>query len=204
MGSGNSRKDQQNPGINGQLGLLENRLVALEKSVQDGGVRGGRGSVTQQQGVGDAGELARLAGKVKEIEQFMPQHCTAHDDVGCIHIDFEYGMEKEKKGSFLNILCMVLSTKREHQVAVNIKNTWGAKCNQLIFLADYDDPSLPAVDMKATWEGSGDCLIDKIFKGWQYVHDGRLSGKLADFDFVLKADVDSMPVSSHVSILCLC
>jgi hypothetical protein len=129
---------------------------------------------------------------------FMPKHCTARDDVGCIHIDFSYGKEKEKKGSFLKILCMVLSTKREHQIALDIKNTWGSKCNQLIFLADYDDPSLPAVDMKAQWEGSGDCLIGKIFKGWQYVHDARLSGKIPDFNFVLKADVDSLPVMENV------
>ena len=93
---------------------------------------------------------------------------------------------------------MVLSTKREEQKALAVKKTWGAKCDQLLFLADYNDPNLPAVDMKAKWEGTGDCLIDKIFKGWQHVHENRLSGKLPDFDFVLKADLDSMPIMENL------
>jgi hypothetical protein len=183
-----------------ELRFLRKRVEELEDKSKHADII--NGGVTTREAIDStsdaAGLLERLAGKVQEIELFMPKHCTAEDDVGCISIDFSYGQGIKKQGGGLKILCMVLSTKREHQIALDIKNTWGSKCDQLLFLADYDDPSLPAVDMKATWEGSGDCLIDKIFKGWQYVHDARLSGKLPDFNFVLKADVDSMPVMENV------
>ena len=92
---------------------------------------------------------------------------------------------------------MVLSTKNELDRALAVKETWGQKCDDLLFIADYDDPSLPAVDMKAEREGTAACLVDKIVKAWQYVHDKRMAGEM-DFDFVLKADLDTMPIMENI------
>jgi hypothetical protein len=127
------------------------------------------------------------------LRRFAPDHCSADNYHQCINIDERY----ISRNGAPRILCMVLLTKKEHTTALTIKKTWGAKCDSLVFLSDHDDPALPAVNMHAKWEGTADSLIDKMFKGWQYVNAARQNGTLT-FDWVLKLDTDSMPIMENV------
>ena len=90
-------------------------------------------------------QLAALTARVAKLEKEAPDHCGVDDSVGCVSIDFQWGKGAHKLGGDLKILCMVLSTKNELDRALAVKETWGQKCDDLLFIADYDDPSLPAV-----------------------------------------------------------
>eukprot|EP00937_MAST-01D_sp_MAST-1D-sp2_P004979 g4979.t1 len=96
-----------------------------------------------------------------------------------VHTDMRKGKPR--------ILCMVLSIKSDRAAAINIEKTWGKDCDRIVYFADFDDPSIAAVNVHAEWEGSAECLINKMAKGVQLV----ASLFAREYDWFVKADTDS-------------
>jgi hypothetical protein len=67
-----------------------------------------------------------------------------------------------------------------------VKRTWGADCDKLVFVADFEDSDLGAVDVHAEADGTIDCMINKVAKGfeWAMAHH-------SDYDWYVKLDADS-------------
>ncbi len=63
----------------------------------------------------------------------------------------------------VRVLCMVLATRSKLEAMQALRSTWGARCDGLVFLADFDDPSLGAVDMRAEHEGTIGVSAQKLF-----------------------------------------
>jgi len=89
---------------------------------------------------------------------------------------------------------MVLATHKERHRAIGIMRTWGAQCDRLVFFADFDEPSIGAIDIHAAYEGSPDTLINKMSRGVRIVN--ALYGR--DYDWFAKADVDSFYIIENL------
>lgn len=85
----------------------------------------------------------------------------------------------------IKILCMIMTNPNNHKTrAVHVKNTWGKRCNKLIFLTSAPDSELdtlilPVQEMKIA-------LRNKTKQSFTYAHDNYLN----DFDWFMKADDD--------------
>nr|XP_027213720.1 glycoprotein-N-acetylgalactosamine 3-beta-galactosyltransferase 1-like [Penaeus vannamei] len=56
--------------------------------------------------------------------------------------------QAEKLAEQVRILCLVMTMESNHEKkAVHLKNTWGKRCNKLIFMSTKDDPLLGAIDV---------------------------------------------------------
>lgn len=85
----------------------------------------------------------------------------------------------------VRILCIIMTKPANHKTkAVNVKNTWGKKCNKLLFITSQLDPELDTIIVKVN--ESRNALRNKTRDAFYYVHDNHLN----DFDWFLKADDD--------------
>jgi glycoprotein-N-acetylgalactosamine 3-beta-galactosyltransferase len=58
-------------------------------------------------------------------------------------------LEKEVK-----VLCWVFTHPANHQVrSIHLKNTWGKRCNKLLFMSSAADPLLPEIVVIPTQDG---------------------------------------------------
>jgi hypothetical protein len=71
-------------------------------------------------------KVETLENATRALKRFAPDHCTAENYHECINIDHKYATTNGAP----SILCMILHTKKEHDAALVIKKTWGAKCKQ--------------------------------------------------------------------------
>jgi hypothetical protein len=86
----------------------------------------------------------------------------------------------------IKIVCLVLTQPTDHQTkAKNVKNTWGSKCNKLIFLSTENDNELGAIGLP--FNESREILWGKVKEGFLYAYENFYE----DADWFLKADDDS-------------
>lgn len=95
----------------------------------------------------------------------------------------------------VKVLCWVMiSPKFHHTRGIHIKNTWGRRCNKLLFMSSTHDPEIESIALP---------MVDKITHLWtkarkafQYIHDH--DELLKNFDWFLKADDDAYMVMENV------
>lgn len=88
--------------------------------------------------------------------------------------------------SEVKILCLVMTHPENHKMkAIHIKNTWGKRCNKLLFMSSADDPDLNPVVLPITDER--DFLWSKTKKSFYYAFRKHFD----EADWFLKADDDS-------------
>ena len=86
----------------------------------------------------------------------------------------------------LKILCLVLTYPNNHQTdAVHVKNTWGSKCNKLIFLSTENDTELGAVALPV--EEGYQFLWGKVKLGFEMAYAKYFD----EYDWFVKGDDDS-------------
>lgn len=84
------------------------------------------------------------------------------------------------------VLCLVLTMPSNHATkAQMVKQTWGSRCNKLVFMSSQDDAQLGAVNLNVTETRAN--LYNKVRAGlaYAYEHYGE------DYDWFLKADDDT-------------
>lgn len=85
----------------------------------------------------------------------------------------------------VKVLCLVMTNPVSHRTkADHVKNTWGKRCNKLLFITTQDDDELDTIVVPM--EESRLALRRKSKTAFLHAHDNYLN----DFDWFLKADDD--------------
>ncbi|CAO1369074.1 unnamed protein product [Diamesa hyperborea] len=96
----------------------------------------------------------------------------------------------------VRVLCWVMTNPSNHKTkAIHVKNTWGKRCNKLLFMSSETDLELGAVALPVD-EGRN-TLWDKTKSAFQYVYQNHYD----DADWFLKADDDSYLIMENVRYL---
>ncbi|XP_069977626.1 glycoprotein-N-acetylgalactosamine 3-beta-galactosyltransferase 1 [Penaeus vannamei] len=101
--------------------------------------------------------------------------------------------EADKLTKEVRILCWILTQPKSHyRKAVHVKNTWGKRCDKLIFMSTENDTSLGAVALN-TPEGREN-LWGKTKAAFRYVYEHHLE----EYDWFLKADDDTYTIIENL------
>ena len=93
----------------------------------------------------------------------------------------------------VRILCWILTSPKTIKLKGQaIKDTWGRRCNKLIFMSSEDDPSYPAVNLGVP-EGRENLWL-KTKAAYKYVYKHHRN----DADWFLKADDDTFAVIENM------
>lgn len=104
-----------------------------------------------------------------------------------LHFSGENSLVAHKLFHQVKIMCMVMTVPENHETrAIHIKNTWGKKCNKLIFMTSAGDSKLNTVILPI--ENSRKALWNKTKEAFLHLHEHYLE----DYDFFLKADDDKL------------
>lgn len=86
----------------------------------------------------------------------------------------------------VRVLCWIVTYPENHHMkAIHVKNTWGKRCNTLLFMSSEADPVLGTIVLSVN-EGREN-LWNKTKSAFQYVYQHHLN----DADFFMKADDDT-------------
>ena len=86
----------------------------------------------------------------------------------------------------VRVLCWVMTNPKTHMTkAIHVKNTWGKRCNKILFMSSETDMELGTIALPVN-EGRNN-LWDKTKSAFQYVYQNHYD----DADWFLKADDDS-------------
>lgn len=85
----------------------------------------------------------------------------------------------------VKVLCMVMTMPHNHRTkAIHIKNTWGWRCNKLVFVTTEKDSDFETIILPI--KESRGALWNKTKASFKYLYDHYLE----DYDWFLKADDD--------------
>lgn len=86
----------------------------------------------------------------------------------------------------VKVVCLVHTHPENHKAkAIHVKNTWGKRCNKLLFFSSAPDDSLEIVVLNIT--ESREALWNKTKESFKHAYENHLS----DGDWFMKADDDS-------------
>ncbi|XP_042888173.1 glycoprotein-N-acetylgalactosamine 3-beta-galactosyltransferase 1-like isoform X2 [Penaeus japonicus] len=101
--------------------------------------------------------------------------------------------EADRLAKEARILCWILTYPGAHDTkAVHLKNTWGKRCDKLIFMSTKENTSLGAVALNVS-EGFYN-LWGKTKEALKYVYNHHLE----EYDWFLKADVDTYTIMENL------
>lgn len=96
------------------------------------------------------------------------------------------------------VLCWVLTSPANHaKKAIHVKNTWGARCNRILFMSSESDKELGSVKLPVK-EGRGN-LWHKTREALKYIYDHHFD----EADWFLKADDDTYDFPSILDSNCI-
>ena len=83
----------------------------------------------------------------------------------------------------IKILCLILTQPKSHKTkAKHVKNTWGKKCNKLVFLTTQDDTELDATALSI--EEKYENLWGKVKLGFELAYKKYYD----EYDWILKVE----------------
>lgn len=86
----------------------------------------------------------------------------------------------------VKVLCLVLTYPANHKKkARHVMNTWGKRCNKILFITLEAEPGLPTILVDVP--NGRDYLWDKMREGLKYAYEHHLD----EFDWFMKADDDT-------------
>lgn len=98
----------------------------------------------------------------------------------------------------VRILCLVLTTESNHKSkAIHVKNTWGRRCNKLIFASNVTDFELGALKLQTKAPDSFGLLWAKTKNAMKYAYENLYN----DYDWFYKADDDSYAIMDNMRYL---
>lgn len=96
----------------------------------------------------------------------------------------------------VKICCLVLTTKSNHEKkAIHVKNTWGSRCNRLVFASNITDLEIGSVNMMEN--DDYELLWGKTKNSMIYAYENLYN----DFDWFLKADDDTYAILDNMRYL---
>lgn len=107
-------------------------------------------------------------------------------------IEYDSSLSKDLEKD-VRILCWIMTSPETlHTKAINVKNTWGQRCNVLLFISSIADPSFPAIAVDV--EEGRNHLTAKTMHAFKYIFDNHIN----DADWFLKADDDSYVILENL------
>lgn len=93
----------------------------------------------------------------------------------------------------VKVLCWIMiSPKFHHTRGVHIRNTWGRRCNKLLFMSSTADPEIHSIALPVTENITH--LWSKTKEAFKYIHENDLD----EADWFLKADDDTYMIMENV------
>ncbi|XP_048576879.1 glycoprotein-N-acetylgalactosamine 3-beta-galactosyltransferase 1 [Nematostella vectensis] len=104
--------------------------------------------------------------------------------------------QKNNTSKMTKVLCWVLTSPNNLKVRGRpIKETWGKRCDVLLFMSTKDDENFPAVGLNVL---EGQSAWHKTRAAWQYVIDNHIN----DADWFIKTDDETYVVIENLKHLC--
>lgn len=113
------------------------------------------------------------------------------DDLNDIH---HKGGDKVAKelAKKVRVLCWVMTSPDNlRSKAKAVKESWGKRCNTLLFMSSEEDKELPAVGLGRT------DVWTKTRAAWKYIHDYHIN----DADWFFKADDETFAIVENLRLL---
>ncbi|XP_072037421.1 glycoprotein-N-acetylgalactosamine 3-beta-galactosyltransferase 1-like [Amphiura filiformis] len=94
----------------------------------------------------------------------------------------------------IRVLCWIMTSPDTLMLkALHIKNTWGPRCDHILYMSSVENTTFPAVGLNVT-EGR-DSLWNKTRAAFEYIYKHNLTRK---FDWFLKADDDTYVIVDNL------